>query len=445
MRLRSGVTTLMTAAVAVGCLGDPDLEASDAGDTHLTTAERWVGEPEIRIGSIDDPEQALGTIGHVVIGPEGELFVSQPESGNIRVFNPDGRLSRIIGRRGQGPGEFENVSYIGFKGDTLFATDDGSGRISYFSPDGALWRTDAWLVDIGSGHRLGNSAETVIYLPTTPHALLPDGTGLAEVAGVVMSRGGPGRPDPVRSIGPWNNPYLHVDSHGEVMDTIVQIPERWAILTVTSGAKKAGFPLVLGAESYVKAAFPLAVAAESFTAVMRDGRGVVVVDWPVATGNEAATFNLRLIGPSGDSVFTRTFEYLPVATPEEMTEWLARQLEQSRTNGPDASAIASVLQGSGLIPGRLPPVSALAVGQDGSVWLRRENTLGDSILWNVFGLHDGLVAAIQLPAADSVIAARDDVVVALARDEFDVPYLTRYRLNHSFPRKASTGSDSIGR
>jgi hypothetical protein len=178
---------------------------------------------------------------------------------------------------------------------------------------------------------------------------------------------------------------------------------------------------------------------------MRDGRGVVVVDWPVATGNEAATFNLRLIGPSGDSVFTRTFEYLPVATPEEMTEWLARQLEQSRTNGPDASAIASVLQGSGLIPGRLPPVSALAVGQDGSVWLRRENTLGDSILWNVFGLHDGLVAAIQLPAADSVIAARDDVVVALARDEFDVPYLTRYRLNHSFPRKASTGSDSIGR
>ena len=127
MRLRSGVTTLMTAAVAVGCLGDPDLEASDAGDTDLTTAEQWVGEPEIRIGSIDDPEQALGTIGHVVIGPDGELFVSQPESGNIRVFNPDGRLSRIIGRRGKGPGEFENISYIGFKGDTLFATDDALG------------------------------------------------------------------------------------------------------------------------------------------------------------------------------------------------------------------------------------------------------------------------------------------------------------------------------
>ena len=283
------------------------------------------------------------------------------------------------------------------------------------------------------------------YLETTPHSLLPDGTGLAEVAGVLFSAGNPQRPDPVRSIGPWNTPYVHVDSRGEVMDTIAQIPERWAILTVFSGNKKVVFPLVLGAESFVKAAFPIAAAAESFAAIMRDGRGVVIVDWPAETSNEVGTFRLRLIDPSGDSLFARTFEYVPVATPEETTERIAQRLDQSRPNGPGASAIASSLRESGLIPGRLPPVSALSVAQDGSVWLRRENTLGDSILWNVFGDRDHPIAAIRLPAGDSVIAARDDVVIALARDELDVPYLTRYRLNHSFPRKASTGSDSIGR
>ena len=434
MKLRSGVTTLMTAIVAVGCIGDRDLEAPGAGDIDLTTAEQWVGETEIRIGSIDDPEQALSTIGHVVIGPGGELFVSQPESGDIRVFNTDGKLSRVIGRRGKGPGEFENVSYIGFKGDTLFASDDGLERVSYFSPNGKFWRTDSWRVAGGSGPRLANSG-TIMYLTTTPHVPLPDGTGLAEVAGVPFSTGSPDRPDLVRSIGPWNTPYLHVDSHGEVMDTIVQIPERWAILTVVSGNKKAVFPLVLGAESFVKAAFPLASAAESFAAVMRDGRGVVVVDMPVETHDEVGTFKLLLIDPSGDSVFTRTVEYVPVPTPDETTERIAQRLHQSRPNGPGASAIAKSLRESGLIPGRLPPVSALAVAQDGSIWLRREDPLGDSILWNVFSGHDGSIAAIRLPAGDSVIAARDDVVVALARDELDVPYLTRYRLNRSFPRK----------
>ena len=71
---------------------------------------------------------------------EAGTFVSASLDGTqIAEFGPDGRLARVIGRAGQGPGEFERLrTLIPGPGDTLFAPDLGQGRITMFGPDRAL-------------------------------------------------------------------------------------------------------------------------------------------------------------------------------------------------------------------------------------------------------------------------------------------------------------------
>jgi len=74
----------------------------------------------------------------------------------IRVFGPDGTYLHAIGRRGQGPGEFEGAWELDMgSGDTLTVLDDGNMRYSVFGPDGAfLYDAPRDIVGYGSPARV---------------------------------------------------------------------------------------------------------------------------------------------------------------------------------------------------------------------------------------------------------------------------------------------------
>jgi len=69
----------------------------------------------------------------------GRYYVSSNTDPTIVVFDGAGRFIRKIGRRGQGPGEFQARPFIYFADDTLYAAD--IGRITIFAPDYKLVRT----------------------------------------------------------------------------------------------------------------------------------------------------------------------------------------------------------------------------------------------------------------------------------------------------------------
>ena len=62
--------------------------------------------------------------------------MAQPNDYNVRVYDASGKLVRIIGRKGGGPGEFEGIGSIGFRADTLFVSDGRLRRTSLFALDG---------------------------------------------------------------------------------------------------------------------------------------------------------------------------------------------------------------------------------------------------------------------------------------------------------------------
>ena len=148
---------VLLCVVVAGCGGEaPPPETSGpcpAGDCRIEL------EHITRITDADEPG---------ILPPE-TVWLQETEAGTfvsasldetqIAEFGPDGRLAGVIGRAGEGPGEFGVVvTPIPGPGDTLFAPDLRQWRITVFGPDRSLAGT--------------------FPMPFRPDLVMPDGSFL---------------------------------------------------------------------------------------------------------------------------------------------------------------------------------------------------------------------------------------------------------------------------
>ena len=67
----------------------------------------------------------------------GLLYVADTYAHEVKVFDDQGRLVRVIGRRGDGDGEFNYPSHLAFVRDELYVTDTMNSRVQVFAHDGS--------------------------------------------------------------------------------------------------------------------------------------------------------------------------------------------------------------------------------------------------------------------------------------------------------------------
>jgi hypothetical protein len=143
--------------------------------------ELWTVRKENRIGSVDDPDQALTAPGAVFLAPNGMVYVTQPADLNIRGFDTTGHPVRTIGRSGEGPGEFRMLLSAGFVGDTLYVADQTLRRLSMFTADGQFVRSYEFASPL-----IANPS--AVLLPTLLHRLLDDRTAIVRPSVAIRSR-----------------------------------------------------------------------------------------------------------------------------------------------------------------------------------------------------------------------------------------------------------------
>jgi hypothetical protein len=98
--------------------------------------------------------------GFYAVDGKGFIYISDDKDPGIKVFDPEGRPARMIGSKGEGPGEFQHVTSIAFLPDgRLLALDSILNRISLFDPDGRFIGSHQWAMLV-----LGTSRE--IYFVT---------------------------------------------------------------------------------------------------------------------------------------------------------------------------------------------------------------------------------------------------------------------------------------
>ncbi|MFB6098946.1 MAG: 6-bladed beta-propeller [Salinibacter sp.] len=93
----------------------------------------------------------FGTILDVTPAADGRIYVADDEAGHIKVLAPTGTLVDTLGRKGEGPGEFQRLNQVVVRrGDSLFVLDSQRRRVSVFSPSG----TFAYGIPVASGQGL---------------------------------------------------------------------------------------------------------------------------------------------------------------------------------------------------------------------------------------------------------------------------------------------------
>ena len=74
----------------------------------------------------------------MVLGPRGHVYLTEGREPRVLDIGPRGRIERVFGRKGHGPGEFESPTAMTTSGDTLLAVyDHATKRVTFI--DIARW------------------------------------------------------------------------------------------------------------------------------------------------------------------------------------------------------------------------------------------------------------------------------------------------------------------
>lgn len=353
---------------------------------------------DFRFGAVDGP-QALTHVGNVLIAKDGSIIIAQPLERLVKILSPAGALHRRFGRHGRGPGEFESISAIGLKGDSIFVSDSELRRVTIFDPAGAL----AKVLNIASP-MLGTPPR--IYFATAPEVLFDDGSALVK----------PELPPAHLVLPDASVPFLRISPEGLILDTLA-----WA-----KPAASTYVPVISGASRvFVQPPFP----DDDIVVLCPDASGLVLIRRPVPTSTQATTFVVMKKAPDGRVLYETRISYTPIPLTDDIIQGVlgpnaAKWLER----GVSTDDVKQALRRASHLPRYLPPVTEALATHDGGLWIRLENVAAEMTRWLGFDAAGHPVGTLTAARALSIRAARGSRLIAVERDTLDVEYIVGLRI-----------------
>jgi hypothetical protein len=362
----------------------------------------WRATLDWDVGDWDGP-LSLTYITDLTVGPDGRLFVTQPQDNAVWVFNSDGTRSAVIGRRGQGPGEFDYPRSLFWLADSLAVWDTRLARISVFSERDVFTRSFPAIV---ASMQLG---------------LLED-RSLVSVQGGVLDRD-------LASGRITQLPLMRWDPRSNRSDTLAILPADHLMLGVDTG----------NGHLYTRQPF----SDSPIWRVTPGGRRLVLVEREVAEAREAQTFSISVFESTGQVIFRRDIPFDPVPlrrstiidTARRQSDRIKADRESIGLSSPPGTYTPDDFREAYFLPEFQPPVEDVALGADGSIWLRRESEEGrPDVSWLILNGAAEPIATINLPRDLEIVCPAGDWIYAARRDEMDVLHLLRFSLHRPVSR-----------
>lgn len=412
---------LLAAAAAGGACSGSDATASDGGGAGLATVfdsangdtivARVAGEvpaerirqlvEELRIQPGAEDTTLFTQAWSFVVAPDGRMIVPDDGASRIFIFDETGKLVRAIGRKGAGPGEFNQFNGTRVLPDGRLAVlDVGNARISFFSVTGEL--ETSWRVPTGfysnDQLRTDTSGTLRIALPLTePGADKVIGRiGLVRVGADGALSDSLLPPD----LGTNEGGYIARANGGSSQMYAMHSPrEFWA------WHPDGFFVAANGARSVIEVSRPGRPLR-----IVRDAPSIPIADDEIAWDRERITTSLRRNDPSWT--------------------W----------NGPP-------------LPTTKSPIASLRVTMDGRIWVqvptpselipeteRDEQRPGappvaryrSRSVYEVYQPDGRFAGRVELPRRTVVMDAQGDRVWAMQRDEDGLPGVVRFRVSPGF-------------
>ena len=383
-----------------------------------------------RAGGVSAPEWALfGSAAALQAGFDGagNLLVLDAFNKRVVVIGPDGQLVRVVGREGEGPGEFQQIQALAVWRDGRFAVPDTEhSAVQVFSPDGELER---FVRSAGEARTLS----TAIRHREIRADPLGDRIIARGVEGVLVE---------MRDFMNRLMTYPEEDTEG--------VDDRALEALDLSGDVIASEPILQG----WRASRPEPVSSTDLedwpkiVAAVEDRYFEPTFHWDVLPDgtivySDSTTYAVKLASPDGS--VTRVLRR-PLA-PEAVSERIRRgtiafrleRLEERLANPPSTSLPFGTdpEQSRRRIRDRefyheVPVVQGIRATWDGGLWIERraENPWDDEGPIDVFNADRVYVGT--LPAGEPAMPIAfgpDGLVAHLESDEFDVPTLVVSRVD----------------
>lgn len=349
-----------------------------------------------RLGGPDAAEPyAFSQPPRLIVDSAGYIFARVASDGAVSVFNPSGGFVRTIGRKGQGPGEFEIATGHGLLGDTLWIGNWPTPRISRFLRNGTHVATVRTPFEYGRsfGGPVGLTA-----LLAGGHALVVPPSPVIGVEERILLPVVVGPADMIRR------------------DTIAMMPTPRGLFIRSVG-------------TWVFDPVP----ASPRVAQATNGLAVAVAQWSDTT---PGVVDLRVHSADGTQRWRRSLRLTAPAIPRDVRDSLiaagvtkARpQIASARARGGGPGGSVESLVERGLtLPRHFAPIRRLVLGIDGTVWLEQMDGLrGGS--WLVLDRSGTPRFQVRLPATFTIDDATIDSIWGTDQDELGVAYMIRLRV-----------------
>ena len=329
-------------------------------------------------GDTEDERAQLLRVTGAAVRSDGRIVVADGGSGQVRLFERDGRPAGSFGRKGGGPGEFRMMSFAALlPGDSLLVHDALQRRITVVTPELSLGRT----FDIPAS--------------MFPVALLPGGPVVAR---------GPSRGDaPATGVSDGAAQHFLVGLDGAVEDSIGVLPRR-------------SMYMVLGEGSIQLVSVPFSPVTTFATTGDRLHVGT-------AQRYEILTFD------AGGDLRRILRAAMPAreVTPEEVARWVddavARVPEQAQ---PGQRRLYEDVPP----PEEKPAHGALLPDGAGHLWVERYGGSDDEAsTWSVFDGEGTPLGTVTTPAGVEVLEVGEDYLLGTGRDELDRVYVAVWDLD----------------
>lgn len=321
------------------------------------------------------------------------IVVLNGGSQDLRFFDLDGRHVRTVGRKGGGPGEFENAFWLGpHAGDSILVYDFSQRRISVLDREGAFGRSVT--PEFSFGNMAGRLADGSFVV--RPGVIF--GAGSAPPSGLQ-------RPDIV---------LLRATLEGQVSDTLAIYPGSEALMESGGTA----------GQRWIR------IRTQPF------GRSTQVAagDSTIYVGTSDA-WSIDVLDPEGSLIglIRRSRELGPV-TPDVIERYVASQLDALRNQ--DARQENERFYATVDYPERLPAYGSMRVDDDGNLWVQDYVVArDDSLRWSIFDRAGRILGRVSMPPGMAVHQIGPDYVLGMVRDELDVEHIVLFGLARGSTRE----------
>ncbi len=323
-----------------------------------------------------------------------------------------------VGRRGQGPGEYESPrGLLPLSSDASMLVDFGTMRMTRVEPDGRL--TQSWpLISTGE--------EIRIVRPTASDALSNVYHSSVGTFNIQREHSGP-EPIDSAAVLRWN---LETD----IPDTVAMLYAPLAVSSSSARRGRGGFSFNIGGGARITGFQRRPFLPRDSWTVTADGRVAVV---------RASEYRVDWYAPDGRVTRGPVVDHDPVRiTNAEKEAWADQQGNQQMT--------MRMLSGSGggggggsrtfqaprpdveeiEFPEFKPPFgeNAASVTPDGTVWVRRSQRHDEAgALYDVFDAAGERVRQVRLRENRQVVGFGAGVVYVVVIDDDDLQWLERYK------------------